>query len=140
MNLHQRGADIINQLKAHVLEVLETHPDGQPKDKVVLQRKLPDGPDSIRWERVNWIIRVMRSSDCCTKTARSNRQNHRRRRTKTVYGDSGYDRLYPRYEGGYNNMGKGMSRCIASSEPSGGVTIVEAMCGIYETAFPQSVR
>lgn len=40
MNLHQRGADLINHLKDHLLEVLATHPDGQPKGKGVLEAEI----------------------------------------------------------------------------------------------------
>ena len=37
MNLHQRGAELINQLKDHVLEVLRSHPDAELGGKGVLQ-------------------------------------------------------------------------------------------------------
>ncbi|MEE8124379.1 MAG: hypothetical protein V3T42_01030 [Nitrospirales bacterium] len=31
MNLHQKGMDLIHQLKDHVLEVLRSHPDAEPE-------------------------------------------------------------------------------------------------------------
>ena len=37
MNLHQKGSDLINQLKEHVLEVLRSHPDAGPGGPGVLQ-------------------------------------------------------------------------------------------------------
>ncbi len=40
MNLHQRGSDLINQLKDHVLEVLRSHPDAGPGFKGVLQEEV----------------------------------------------------------------------------------------------------
>lgn len=40
MNLHQRGADLIKQLKDHVLEVLHSHPDAEPKGNGVLQEEV----------------------------------------------------------------------------------------------------
>ena len=40
MNLHQRGSDLINQLKDHVLEVLRSHPDAGPGDNGILQEEV----------------------------------------------------------------------------------------------------
>jgi len=40
MNLHQRGTDLINQLKDHVLEVLRSHPDAEPGGPGVLQEEV----------------------------------------------------------------------------------------------------
>lgn len=40
MNLHQRGADLIHQLKEHVLEVLRSHPDAGPEGRGVLQEEI----------------------------------------------------------------------------------------------------
>ena len=40
MNLHQRGTDLINQLKDHVLEVLRSHPDAEPGGNGVLQEEV----------------------------------------------------------------------------------------------------
>ena len=36
MNLHQKGLDLINQLKDHVLDVLRSHPDAEPKQRGVV--------------------------------------------------------------------------------------------------------
>ncbi len=40
MNLHQRGSDLIKQLKDHVLEVLRSHPDAEPEGNGVLQEEV----------------------------------------------------------------------------------------------------
>jgi hypothetical protein len=40
MNLHQRGSELINQLKEHVLEVLRSHPDAGLGEKGVLQEEI----------------------------------------------------------------------------------------------------
>jgi len=40
MNLHQRGTELINQLKDHVLEVLQSHPDAGSRTKGVLQDEI----------------------------------------------------------------------------------------------------
>ena len=40
MNLHQRGSDLINQLKDHILEVLRSHPDAGPGGNGVLQEEV----------------------------------------------------------------------------------------------------
>lgn len=40
MNLHQRGSELINQLKEHVLEVLRSHPDAGPGENGVLQEEI----------------------------------------------------------------------------------------------------
>ncbi len=40
MNLHQRGTELINQLKDHMLEVLQSHPDAGPGGKGVLQEEI----------------------------------------------------------------------------------------------------
>ncbi|MGB0910400.1 MAG: hypothetical protein ACPGYT_08560 [Nitrospirales bacterium] len=40
MNLHQRGSELIHQLKDHVLEVLKTHPDADPEGKGVVQEEV----------------------------------------------------------------------------------------------------
>ena len=40
MNLHQRGSDLIHQLKDHVLEVLRSHPDAGPEGSGVLQEEV----------------------------------------------------------------------------------------------------
>ena len=40
MNLQQRGSDLINQLKNHVLEVLRSHPDAGPKGPGILQEEV----------------------------------------------------------------------------------------------------
>ena len=40
MNLHQRGTDLINQLKDHVLEVLRSHPDAGSGGKGILQEEV----------------------------------------------------------------------------------------------------
>ncbi len=40
MNLHQRGSDLIKQLKDHVLEVLRSHPDAGPEGNGVLQEEV----------------------------------------------------------------------------------------------------
>jgi hypothetical protein len=40
MNLHQRGAELVNQLKALVLEALLSHPDGGVGSKGVSQREI----------------------------------------------------------------------------------------------------
>lgn len=40
MNLHQRGSDLIKQLKDHVLEVLRSHPDAAPGGNGVLQEEI----------------------------------------------------------------------------------------------------
>jgi hypothetical protein len=40
MNLHQRGSDLIKQLKDHVLEVLRSHPDAEPGGHGVFQEEI----------------------------------------------------------------------------------------------------
>ena len=40
MNLHQRGSELISQLKEHVLEVLRSHPDAGPEGNGVLQEEV----------------------------------------------------------------------------------------------------
>ena len=40
MNLHQRGAELVNQLKALVLEALLNHPDGGVGSQGVSQREI----------------------------------------------------------------------------------------------------
>jgi hypothetical protein len=40
MNLHQRGTELINGLKDHVLEVLCGHPDGENGGPGVLQEEI----------------------------------------------------------------------------------------------------
>ena len=40
MNLHQRGTDLVNQLKDHILEVLRSHPDAEPGGHGVLQEEV----------------------------------------------------------------------------------------------------
>ena len=40
MNLHQRGTDLINQLKDHVLEVLRSHPDAGPEGNGIFQEEV----------------------------------------------------------------------------------------------------
>ncbi len=40
MNLHQRGTDLINQLKDNVLEVLRSHPDAGSGGKGILQEEV----------------------------------------------------------------------------------------------------
>jgi hypothetical protein len=40
MNLHQRGSDLINQLKDHILEVLRSHPDAEAEGHGVLQEEV----------------------------------------------------------------------------------------------------
>ncbi len=40
MNLHQRGSELIHQLKDHILEVLRTHPDAGPEGKGVVQEEV----------------------------------------------------------------------------------------------------
>ena len=40
MNLHQRGSELINQLKDHVLEVLRSHPDAEPEGKGIFQEEV----------------------------------------------------------------------------------------------------
>ncbi len=40
MNLHQRGSDLIKQLKDHVLEVLRSHPDAGPEAKGIFQEEV----------------------------------------------------------------------------------------------------
>ena len=40
MNLHQRGSELIGQLKDLVLEVLENHPDGAPGGEGVTQQEI----------------------------------------------------------------------------------------------------
>lgn len=40
MNLHQRGTELINGLKEHVLEVLRGHPDAEPGGTGVLQEEI----------------------------------------------------------------------------------------------------
>ncbi|MDR4492875.1 MAG: hypothetical protein AB7P17_15795 [Nitrospirales bacterium] len=40
MNLHQRGAELINQLKEHVLEVLRSHPNAGSGGTGILQEEI----------------------------------------------------------------------------------------------------
>lgn len=40
MNLHQRGTELINGLKDHLLEVLRGHPDAEPEGRGVLQEEI----------------------------------------------------------------------------------------------------
>lgn len=40
MNLHQRGTELINELKGHVLEVLRGHPDAEGEGSGVLQEEI----------------------------------------------------------------------------------------------------
>ena len=40
MNLHQRGTDLINQLKNHVLDVLRSHPNAGPGGNGILQEEV----------------------------------------------------------------------------------------------------
>ena len=40
MNLHQRGADLIKQLKDHALDVLRSHPDAGPEGPGILQEEV----------------------------------------------------------------------------------------------------
>lgn len=40
MNLHQRGSDLIKQLKDHILDVLRSHPDAGPTGHGVLQEEV----------------------------------------------------------------------------------------------------
>jgi len=40
MNLHQRGTELINELKDHLLEVLRGHPDAEPEGTGVLQEEI----------------------------------------------------------------------------------------------------
>lgn len=40
MNLHQRGTELVKQLKEHVLEVLGSHPDAGPGKRGVLQEEI----------------------------------------------------------------------------------------------------
>ncbi|UCE64586.1 MAG: hypothetical protein JSU59_05485 [Nitrospirota bacterium] len=40
MNLHQRGTELINQLKEHVLEVFRSHPDAGPGQGGALQEEI----------------------------------------------------------------------------------------------------
>jgi hypothetical protein len=40
MNLHQRGTELINGLKDHVLEVLCGHPDAEPDGTGVFQEEI----------------------------------------------------------------------------------------------------
>ena len=40
MNLHQQGADLIHQLKEHVLEVFRSHPDAGPGAQGILQTEV----------------------------------------------------------------------------------------------------
>ncbi|GJL53815.1 MAG: hypothetical protein NPIRA02_09470 [Nitrospirales bacterium] len=40
MNLHQRGSELIHQLKDHVLEVLRSHPDAVPHGKGIVQEEV----------------------------------------------------------------------------------------------------
>ena len=40
MNLHQRGGELVDQLKALVLEVLQGHPDAGVESQGVLQREI----------------------------------------------------------------------------------------------------
>lgn len=40
MNLHQRGADLINQVKAHVIDVFRSHPGGGPGGTGIMQEEI----------------------------------------------------------------------------------------------------
>ena len=40
MNLHQRGSELIHELKDHVLEVLRSHPDAGTEGKGVSQEEI----------------------------------------------------------------------------------------------------
>ncbi len=40
MNFHQRGMELINSLKDHILEVLRGHPDAEPGGKGVFQEEI----------------------------------------------------------------------------------------------------
>ncbi|GJL69362.1 MAG: hypothetical protein NPIRA06_19970 [Nitrospirales bacterium] len=40
MNLHQRGAELINGLKNHILEVLRGHPDAESGGMGVIQEEI----------------------------------------------------------------------------------------------------
>ncbi len=40
MSLHQRGAELIDQLKEHLLEVLRHHPDGQAECPGIMQAEI----------------------------------------------------------------------------------------------------
>jgi len=40
MNLHQRGTELINALKDHILEVLRGHPDAEAGKKGILQEEI----------------------------------------------------------------------------------------------------
>ena len=40
MNLHQRGEELIHQLKDHILEVLKSHPDAGPEGTGVSEEEV----------------------------------------------------------------------------------------------------
>lgn len=40
MNLHQRGTELIHELKEHILEVLRSHPDAESGGTGVLQEEI----------------------------------------------------------------------------------------------------
>ena len=40
MNLHQRGSELIHQLKDHILEVLRSHPDAGPEGTGIFQEEV----------------------------------------------------------------------------------------------------
>jgi len=40
MNLHQRGSDLISQLKDLVLEVLQSHPEGEATGQGITQQEI----------------------------------------------------------------------------------------------------
>lgn len=40
MNLHQRGSELIHQLKDHILEVLRSHPDALSEGNGVVQEEV----------------------------------------------------------------------------------------------------
>ena len=55
MNLHQRGMELINQLKDHVLEVLQSHPDAGSRTKGVLQDEIARRAGYTTWAQLSWI-------------------------------------------------------------------------------------
>ncbi len=64
MNLHQRGTELINGLKDHLVEVLCGHPDAEPGGTGFCRKKSLVGLGYIAWAQGNWITPVVRCCGC----------------------------------------------------------------------------
>ena len=72
MNLHQRGAELINALKGHILEVLHGHPDAEPGGTGVFQEEIARRAGLHNMGTGNWTTPVVK---CCGYSIRKARLN-----------------------------------------------------------------